>query len=52
MPAPPPALVAAVDAPQPGIVTVEPVRSADLRQAGAFSQRANADRVRQSIGGR
>jgi rare lipoprotein A len=53
MPAPPPALVAAVDAPQPGIVTVEPVRSTQIYvQAGAFSQRANADRVRQSIGGR
>lgn len=48
----PPAVAAAVDAPQPGVVTVEPVRTTQIFvQAGAFSQRANADRVRQSIAG-
>ncbi|BBK31968.1 rare lipoprotein A [Stella humosa] len=46
--APPPRAV--VDAPQSGVVTVEPVRPTQIYvQAGAFSQRANADRVRQSI---
>lgn len=50
--APPPVAMAAVDAPPSGIVTVEPVRSTQIYvQAGAFSQRANADRVRQTITG-
>ncbi|WP_374450080.1 septal ring lytic transglycosylase RlpA family protein [Stella sp.] len=48
----PVAVAASVDAPQPGTVTVEPVRRTQIFvQAGAFSQRANADRVRQTIGG-
>ncbi len=51
-PAPRPVAVASVDAPPPEIVTVEPVRSTQIYvQAGAFSQRANADRVRQTIMG-
>ncbi|BBK37267.1 hypothetical protein STAQ_23450 [Allostella sp. ATCC 35155] len=52
-PAPiPVAAAAAVDAPQPEVVTVEPVRRTQIYvQAGAFSQRANADRVRRTITG-
>ncbi|BBK42934.1 hypothetical protein STVA_29540 [Allostella vacuolata] len=49
----PPALAAVVaEAPQTGAVSVEPVRTTQIYvQAGAFSQRANADRVRQTISG-
>jgi rare lipoprotein A len=52
--APPPAApaLAAVNAPPPEVVTVEPVHSTQIYvQAGAFAQRANAERVRRNIRG-